>query len=555
MKLASFSAITMGSVLLVSCMFAPTTTTAASVGALGLPAAATGANVDETKVQQILFVNNQNPAASDSNPGTEAQPFLTVSQAAIVAQANNANGIGTKVYIEPGIYREAVSLPQTGNETDAPLIFEGTVRGSVILSGSDVWPASEWTQTGPYTYQHNWPYNWGLAQYPAGWAGNIVLQDIVRRREMVYVNGNNINQVLQYSDLTNYTFFADDTAHTLTLQLGPNLPMSGSTIEVATRPTVMVVAGKTNLVMRDLVFRHGNVAVQNASIQVMNSNNVLIEGCIFEWNNWNGLGLSSTSNITLSGNTADHNGAEGIDVYNMKNVVIDSNQTSYNNWRGARGNYYGWSVAGAKLGGVHVGRVSNHVAAANWSRGLWLDYDNRDFTVDSVTLASNFNDGIFIEADPGPILIQNSTISTNLGASGIAGANSSDVTIRNNAIIGNGAEQVLITGDLDRTVVNWETGVAQDVQDTRWTMQANSITCQDSRQVMLVVARNWPPFLTTLSASGNVWSKPGGQHMFQVGSMWLSFPQWQTVVNADWTSVERIPALTDGGVGPLRRFR
>ena len=411
MKLASLSAITMGSALLVSCMFAPATTTAASVGASGLPAEATGANVDETKVQQILFVDNQSSAASDSNPGTEAQPFLTVSQGAIAAAANNANGIGTKVYIEPGIYREAVSLPQTGQETDAPLIFEGTVRGSVILSGSDVWPASEWIQTGQDKYQHTWPYTWGLAPYPAGWAGNTVLQDIVRRREMIYVNGTNINQVLQYSDLTNNTFFADETAHTLTLQLGPALPMDNSTIEVATRPTVMVVTGKTNFVMRDLVFRHGNVAVQNASIQVMNSNNVLIEGCTFEWNNWNGLGLSSTSNITLSGNTADNNGAEGIDVYNMKNVVIDSNQTSYNNWRGARGNYYGWSVAGAKLGGVHVGRVSNHVAAGNWSRGLWLDYDNRDFTVDSVTLASNFNDGIFIEADPGPILVQNSTMS------------------------------------------------------------------------------------------------------------------------------------------------
>jgi hypothetical protein len=173
----------------------------------------------------------------------------------------------------------------------------------------------------------------------------------------------------------------------------------------------------------------------------------------------------------------------------------------------------------------------------NRARGLWLDYDNRDFTVDSVTLVWNFNDGIFIEANPGPVLVQNSTMSNNQNASGIAGANSSDLTILNNAISGNTVEQILVTGDLDRTVVNWENNASQDVQAARWTIRSNTVTSQNSGQALLVVAQNWAPFLTTLASDYNVWTKPGGQQLFGVGTTWLTFSQWQSLVNADLTSV------------------
>jgi parallel beta-helix repeat protein len=495
---------------------------------------ATGASIDETRVQQTLYVNNQAAGASDSNPGTEAQPFRTISRGAKVAQANNEKGIGTKVAIAAGVYRELVSLPQSGKETNAPFILEGASRGSVIVSGSDVW--SGWQTIAPNLYQHPWPYSWGLAPYPPGWAGNTVLQDIVRRREMIFVNGHPMMQVLQYSALTDYSFYADETGRQVYLQLGPSVSMDGATVEVSTRAQVLIAQGKKSFVLRNLVFRHGNPAVQDSSIQIADSTNVLIEACTFEWNNWIGLGLTGTSNMTLHNNTASRNGATGFDVYNMRNLVLDTNETSFNNWRGARGDFYGWSVAGSKLGGVHTGLVKTYTATANRARGLWLDFDNTNLTVDGATLVWNFNDGLFIEANAGPILVQNSTMSNNQNAAGIAGANSSDVTLLNNAVIGNGVEQILVTGDLHRTVTNWETNGQQDVQATRWTIQGNTVTSQDVSQALLATP-NWQPFLTTLLATNNIWSKPGGQQTFHVGSSWMTFTQWQALVHTDTTSV------------------
>ena len=228
MRLAALSVFALAPVVLISCMGPATTTAATSTGASALPATATGANVDETKVTQTLFVNNQNSAASDNNAGTEALPFLTVSQAAKAAQTLNQRGIGVKVYIEPGVYREDVAIAQTSKDTTAPIIFEGTSRGHVILAGSDDW-STGWQQTGTNLYQHPWPYTWGIAPYPQGWDGNTVLQDIVRRREMVFVNGHNLTQMLQYSDLTDYSFFADETAHTITMRLGTGITIDGAT--------------------------------------------------------------------------------------------------------------------------------------------------------------------------------------------------------------------------------------------------------------------------------------------------------------------------------------
>lgn len=71
--------------------------------------------------------------ASDDNPGTEDQPWLTVSHAAQTLQP------GDTVYVKPGIYREAVSIRVSGEE-GRPIIFHA-VRphpgDRVVISGAD----------------------------------------------------------------------------------------------------------------------------------------------------------------------------------------------------------------------------------------------------------------------------------------------------------------------------------------------------------------------------------------------------------------------------------
>lgn len=55
-------------------------------------------NTGTTEIGNIYYVDKNNPNASDSNPGTENFPWLTIQKAADTMEA------GDTVYIKEGIY-------------------------------------------------------------------------------------------------------------------------------------------------------------------------------------------------------------------------------------------------------------------------------------------------------------------------------------------------------------------------------------------------------------------------------------------------------------------
>lgn len=56
-----------------------------------------------------LIVNNEHPSASNSNPGTESLPLLTIQAAANLATA------GTTVHVREGVYNEMVTVSKSGH--------------------------------------------------------------------------------------------------------------------------------------------------------------------------------------------------------------------------------------------------------------------------------------------------------------------------------------------------------------------------------------------------------------------------------------------------------
>src|SRR5438094_1430398 len=77
-----------------------------------------------------VYVDNTNPACSDTGPGTEAQPYCTIS-AAIAAN----KGAGVTVFVKPGIYRESVSFPASGAAGN-PFVLQ-SLGGLVVVDGAD----------------------------------------------------------------------------------------------------------------------------------------------------------------------------------------------------------------------------------------------------------------------------------------------------------------------------------------------------------------------------------------------------------------------------------
>src|SRR5215469_15968740 len=188
------------------------------------------ADVNEALETVQLYVNTR--TGSDTNAGTSAKPLKTIGAAAAIAETNNRKNVGTKVVIMPGTYRETVSLQATGKDTTAPETFEAQTNGTVIVSGGDVWTGWQASSTNSKVFVHAWPYQWGLC--PAALSGPTE-QAIVRRREMIFVNGRALTQVLAVNQLQPGTFFVDETHGQVSIEPEAGTNLGTSTVEVAVR--------------------------------------------------------------------------------------------------------------------------------------------------------------------------------------------------------------------------------------------------------------------------------------------------------------------------------
>jgi hypothetical protein len=110
----------------------------------GVTAVTTRADALAEPTLRTLYVA---PTGNDANPGTDPMlPKRTIQGAADVAQA------GDLVLIQPGVYRESVSVPRSGTAAQ-PLVFRGN-GGGVVLDGADAAIAGgvAWTSAGGGAY-------------------------------------------------------------------------------------------------------------------------------------------------------------------------------------------------------------------------------------------------------------------------------------------------------------------------------------------------------------------------------------------------------------------
>src|SRR6516162_223164 len=442
------------------------------------------ATVNEHLETAHIYVDTN--SGSDSNPGTMSQPLKTISQAAKMAMSNNASSIGSRVIINPGTYRESISMGKSNLSTSLPITFEAATSGTVFVSGNEVWTG--WTpySGNPNIFTQAWPYQWGECP---GSSNSPIEQEIVLRREMIMVNRTPLTEVLSLTAMRPGTFFPDETNATVYVFPPAGTNMTTATVEVATRPNLFTDYGQSNLVLRGLTFKHANSCRQNSAVTIFGTN-VLIDTDSFLRNNAEGLGLISLQNFTVQSSVANHNGEAGFFTYKVKNGLWDSDTANYNNWRGAQGAYYTWDSGGGRFFLQHHGNFNNFTALFNQSPGVYFDTDNANIAFSSLVHANNLF-GFMVEKSEGPTTISGSYFCGNnpLGVrydGGFDNRDSTRTTLTGNVIFGNPGSQIALNGILGGySVTNWETGEVYDLVNENLTLSQNTIAGASSTGVFL----------------------------------------------------------------------
>jgi hypothetical protein len=481
---------------------------------------------------------------SDSNPGTMSQPLKTVSAGEQKAMSNVAHGIGTRVMINPGIYREYVKVAPRG-ATGAPVTFQATQTGSAVIAGSDI--MTGWGSNGSGVYSHSWPYSFGCST-PGGLPSGTTA--IALRQEMVFVDGNLLTQVLSRSAMRSGTFYVDTGAKQVyiweTTGADPNL----STVEVSARTHTMDVYSVPNLVIRGIVFRHGAPCINDDSVNVNSSSNVLVDTAKFEWNNFGGFGFHGSSNLTLQNSVAVHNGGNGFQSWKDKNVLVQSVESDYNNWRGAMGNMYDYGMGGFKFMLTHGATVRQYFAYNNQAQGLWFDTDNKNITVQNATLIGNKVANLQVELNVGPVSVANSTLC--YGDVGVNLINSTYLSLTGNVLYGNGGStvhtqpQFYLEGKQGgRSFTDWETGQYHNVISANVSFSGNVFEDGGANQYVFrtyMTGSDWTPFVNTFHSNNNSWYDASKANAFVMPGKFINLAGWRAATGQDNASLWSAPA-------------
>jgi Bacterial Ig-like domain (group 3)/Right handed beta helix region len=506
--------------------------------AMAGPAARSQANVIENQTA-VLYVSAQ--SGSDSNSGASSSPLKTIQAAVNKANVNNQKSIGTKVIVNPGVYRESVKVDPVSGLTSAPLTIEAATNGTAIIAASDI--LAGWSTDSQFSgaYVANWTPTQSTCALPSGWPS---VQKIALRTEMLFVNGVALTQVLVYSDLKPGTFFVNTTDGTVHMWPAAGVDPSTATVEVASRAKTISVVSRTNVVLRGLVFEHAATCINSSGASVTSSSNVLVDAIEANWNSWGGIGVFSSSNVTVQNSIASYNGGVGFQGTKDQHTLYKNNETDYNNWRGAQATLYNWASGGAKFFQMRTTSVQGHSSYNNQAQGLWFDTDNQNITIDNATLVGSHEAALQLERNEGPITLQNS----HLCSSGI-GANiltTQGLTVTNNVFYNNGATnkyeaQFYLAGSAGGiSITNWQTGQVYNLITTGTVMSGNSFIDAAPGQFVFgtyLSGTDWTDFASTLNSGDNTWYDSVTSNAFRiVNGKNVSLTGWQSATGADYNS-------------------
>lgn len=391
-----------------------------------------------------LRVDPADPRANDERPGKTALPFRTIAAAVRQLRA------GDTLSIAAGTYRETIDLRSRPDLRG--ITIEGDRERPASIRGSDV--VEGWERVGDSLYARR---HWStptqqlfIDGVPLQQVGGTVFggfpDDPRHRFAKLLAAGGGIWPGRVSGDAHSMppgSFHYD--ARSATLYLRPKVPsLDGRVVEASVRPYVLIGAGLSDVVVRDLSFTHSNTtAVSQAGAVTLAGSQITLDRLQVTRMDGNCVDVTGQA-VIVQDIVASACGMVGLKVRGKGNRIV-RNVLSHNNTRGFN---KWWEAGGAKFvgdGGLSGSEVANNVVHSNHGDGLWFDWKNSDNRVHDNLVAYNEGMGIHYEASEGARISDNIVFGN--GQRGIYLPNSSRSTLEGNLVFANGLEGIAIVDE------------------------------------------------------------------------------------------------------------
>jgi hypothetical protein len=357
---------------------------------------------------RTYYVDNRNPRAADTNPGTKELPFLTINHAAQVLQP------GERVVIMEGVYREAVEPARGGSGPDRMISYEAAPGAKVVVKGSRLVKGG-WQPSSGFSLRHFGadPSKGAIYQLdlrdldyqgynPFGMASIMMdrhylfptkdeLDRHLARRGLVFVDGQRLKQVTLYHQLAaqDGAYWVEHNGLTLHLRLPGDAHPAGHQVELAIQEQIFAprVRGLAYLRVKGITFEHaanGFPVPQRGAVSMSAGHHWIIEDCTIRGVNalgldigmqdWNSLPPEVIGYAIVRRNHIEDAGACGLAGMRVRDTLIESNLIENVGWHNVE---LMWETAGIKLHRAVNCLIRNNVIRhIEWAPGLWLDYEN-----------------------------------------------------------------------------------------------------------------------------------------------------------------------------------
>ena len=388
------------------------------------------------------------PTGSDANDGSLAQPWRTLGHAVSVSPS------GSTIVMRAGTYREGDITDYGKTLTIQPypheaVIVRGTqvTTGFVAAAGGRAWVRSGWN----YQFPRNAP---SVLITPAA--------PLADAPDMVFVDGRQLRQVADVSQVRGSTFAVDYAKHQLAIGVNP----SGHTIEATTFDVALTLVKANNSIIRGIQFDEFATPYYPHAALRDYSSGVTFENDIVTQNATAGI-TEMGQNATVSHCTLTFNGQLGMHVYLASNIRLYASRITDNNVAGFANDQ---EAGGVKVMTTNAFTADSNRIDHNHGNGLWFDIGSTNAVVVHNDASANELAGIQYEISSNGTIAGN--VATGNYVTGILVNESAHVQVWNNVLYGNGSGLAVWEGPRPQnaTDITLRNNVLMDGNASSWAL-------------------------------------------------------------------------------------